>query len=144
MIYTGCSKAACRVETKINAITPEIARSLATAFAGFVGYGAWAYYVNAEHGMWVGVKALFTQGGYSFTLTLIMTLIMEKLYKKTGRVLATAIPICFGVYLTSFSINALAGTPNILQTIAPGAFISTVYTFVYLLSLKKIAGSTAG
>lgn len=73
-----------------------------------------------------------------------MNLLMERLYKQTGNVLQSGVPICLGVYITAYTVNALAGTPNILKTMAPGAFISTAYTFSYLLSLKQIASQESG
>lgn len=114
-------------------------RSLFSALAGFIAFGAWAWFVNREYGPEVGVKAWWTQGSYSFVLTLIMTLIMEAVFKRSKSVVKTAVPVCLGVYATSWSVNWLAGTPDILQTIAPGAVISTVYTVTYCLGLRKLA-----
>ena len=120
-------------------------RSLLAATAGFVVYGSWGFFVNYAHGLTVALKAGITQGSYSFTLTLIMSLIMEGLFQLSERPkvkfsLTFFIP-CLLIYSTAWSIHTLAGTPEILLTILPGATISTLYTLYtlfYTLTLFRL------
>jgi len=120
----------------------KILRGLLAAAAGFIVYGGWAYYINFSHGSNAALKALFTQGGYSFTLTLITAFIMEWLFqlsnKPVTRFCLTFFITSLMLYSTSWSINAWAGTPEILWTILPGAIIGTLYTLSYTLTLFKL------
>ncbi len=90
------------------------------------------------------MRAALTQGSYSFAVTLILTGLMECLFArlrdwpKQRRLYGSAIPVCLLLYLSSYGVNYLAGTPNILLTILPGALISTVYSFSYIGALSKI------
>lgn len=117
------------------------ARSLGSALAAFIGYGGWAYYANLAHPFPASLKALLTQGSYSFVLTLSMSWIMEWLYRRIGsesaRFPVTVILTCLLLYTTSWGINAFMGTPEILMTILPGAVIGTLYTLSYCLALSK-------
>ncbi|MFK7732814.1 MAG: hypothetical protein AB8B48_14435 [Pseudomonadales bacterium] len=119
-------------------------RALGSAVAGFIGYGAWAWLANMNHGGEMALRAALTQGTYSFVITLILTGLMEWLFSrligwpKRRRFLGSTIPVCLLLYLSSYSVNYLAGTPNILLTILPGAILSTLYAFSYIGALAKI------
>ena len=118
------------------------ARILLAAACGLIGYGGWAYIVNLDHGVSAAFKAALTQGGYSFAVTLVLTLLMESVYplsdKPWLRFNLTCTLTCLMLYATSWGINALVGTPEILLTILPGAVISTVYTVSYTLALGRL------
>ena len=120
----------------------KLLRGLLAAAAGFTVYGGWAYYINHSHGSSAALKALFTQGSYSFTLTLIMAFIMEWLFqlssKPVTRFCLTFFITSLFLYSTSWGINFWAGTPEILLTILPGAIIGTLYTLSYTLTLFKL------
>lgn len=117
---------------------------MGSAFAAFLGYGAWAWFANMEHGDDMAFRAALTQGTYSFIITLILTGLMECLFSRLSswpehsRFLGSTIPVCLVLYFSSYSVNYLAGTPNILLTILPGAILSTLYTFSYIGALAKI------
>ena len=123
----------------------RIQRGLIAATAGFAAYGGWAYYINHSHGSSAALKALFTQGSYSFSLTLVMAFIMEWLFqlssKPVTRFCLTFFITSLLLYSTSWGINAWAGTPEILLTILPGAVIGTFYTLSYTLTLFKLQRS---
>jgi hypothetical protein len=117
-------------------------RILVPPLVGLLFYGSWAYWVNMSHGEMIAFKAACTQGGYSFAITLILALIIESLFKvlkelPAAHILVMVIACCL-LYTSSWGINALLGTPNILWTILPGAIISTIYTISYVLTLSKI------
>ena len=113
-----------------------ILRSLFSAAAGFVAYGSWAYWVNADHGSAVGLRAGLVQGSWSFSLTLVMTLAMEWLLtslETTGiAALLTFLITILVLFAGSFGVNWLAGTPEILITILPGFAVGAVYSAGYI------------
>lgn len=114
-----------------------------SAFAGLFGYGVWAYLVNSMHGAEAAMKAAFVQGGYSFALTFVMTLIIEALYRVTVRWLganrraqaATVFVTCVALFSSSWWVNAMAGTPEIFSTVILGYIIGTIYTVSYVAGL---------
>jgi len=120
--------------------------------AGFLFYGAWAFFINFPHGVESAIAAALTQGGYSFTITLVLALVIEFLFLRLGTLSATAsIPgawrnvwvfiVGFSLLLfTSVGINVLTGTPEVLWTVLPGLTISAVYTVLYILALNKVEG----
>jgi len=118
-------------------------RILLSAFAAFVGYGAWAFYANHAYISAVSIKAALTQGSYSFVLTLSMSSFMEFLHQALGkariRLPLTILITSLFLYTTSWGINKLLRTPEILMTILPGMIIGTLYTFSYGLTLEKLS-----
>lgn len=118
-------------------------RSLLSATIGLIGYGAWAWYANSGYGEAAALKAAITQGSYSFSITLVLTLLMEYLYRRSQSVLLTALPTSLMLYISSYTVNYLAGTPEILMTILPGAIISTIYAIAYSLGLSKLYGDSS-
>ena len=118
-------------------------RLLVPPFAGFCFYGAWAFYVNMDHGYFMGIKAAITQGGYSFAVTLLLSVLVERLFVRfqsvsLGDYWVGFIAIAL-LALVSWAVNALAGTPEILWTILPGLTVSAIYTSVYIITLRKLA-----
>ena len=119
------------------------ARSLLSAFAGFIAYGGWAFFANMEHGLEASLKAACTQGSFSFTLTLAMNLIMEWIFQLSNqpRIQAamTVTVTCLMVYSASWGINYLTGTPEIFMTVLPGWIFSTIYVCMYTVTLFRLA-----
>ena len=116
-----------------------------SAFAGLIAYGVWAYMVNVMHGIPAAVKAACVQGGYSFTLTFIMTMLIELLYRVASRIsrseivtnTMTIVSTCGVIFSTSWWVNVMAGTPEIFDTVILGYVVGGVYTAYYVLSLSK-------
>ena len=117
-------------------------RILVPPFMGLLFYGSWAYWVNTDHGTGVAFKAACTQGAYSFIITLVLALVVESLFKlfhsRPLRNIWVGAVACLVLYSTSWGVNALTGTPNILLTILPGAAVSTIYTVIYIMALNKL------
>jgi hypothetical protein len=117
-------------------------RSLGAGLAGFVVYGGWAYWANLGHGQAMGMRAGLLQGGYSFALTFFSTLMMEWLYRRcAGHAHARLLTIAAtGAILLAVpaTLHMLAGTPEILMTVAPGFAIGMVYTTVYVTALARV------
>ncbi len=118
---------------------------------GFVFYGAWALLINSP---WVipsdsdwltASKAAFTQGSYSFVITLVLAAVVEWLFVKLSGTPLRSVWVCFVamsiLIITSAGINILAGTPHVLWTILPGLVVSAVYTGSHVFALKKLSQS---
>jgi hypothetical protein len=114
--------------------------------AGFLFYGAWAFFINFSHGVDSATTAAFTQGGYSFTVTFVLALLIEFLFQRLGTVPAILPWRNAWVFIAGFSlllftsvgINLLTGTPEILWTVLPGLMISAVYTGMYIFALNTV------
>jgi hypothetical protein len=114
--------------------------------AGFLFYGAWAFLINFSHGWDSAITAAFTQGSYSFTITLVLALVIEFLFQRLSSTSITALWRNVWVFIAGFSlllftsvgINLLTGTPEIIWTVLPGLTVSAVYTVIYILTLNKV------
>ena len=120
-------------------------RSLVSAFAAFSFYGGWAFLVNSMHGSMVAIKAACVQGSYSFLLTFFMTILVEGVFRTIRRIsrqallinLATIVITCGLIFSTSWWVNAMAGTPEIFNTVILGYIIGGIYTTSYVIGLDR-------
>lgn len=121
--------------------TAGLIRSLGAGIAGFLAYGAWAFWVNMEYGMATGIRAGLVQGTYSLILTFCTTYLMEFLLgrlRSTGHEVILTIVITMGLLFgVAWTINWLARIPEILMTILPGFVIGSVYTVVYVSTVAR-------
>jgi hypothetical protein len=114
--------------------------------AGFLFYGAWAFFINFSHGWDSAITAAVTQGGYSFTITFVLALVIEFLFQQLSHTSIIALWRNVWVFIAGFSlllftsvgINLLTGTPEIVWTVLPGLTVSAVYTVMYILALNKV------
>lgn len=110
--------------------------------AGFLGYGAWAFYINYAYGLEVSIRSGLAQGSYSFVVTLVLTAMVEWLFVRLCAIPFGSIIIFLLVVLLlttlSTSVNILVGTPNILWTILPSLIVSAVYTALHIFTLHKL------
>jgi hypothetical protein len=110
--------------------------------AGFLFYGAWAGFINAAHGWENAITAGLTQGSYSFSITLVLAIVVEWLFVRlAGTPLRSFWVFLAGFLLlssTSVSANLLTGTPEIVWTVLPGLTVSLVYTVIYIIALNKL------
>lgn len=128
--------------SSIANLTP-FQRSAISAAAGFFFYGAWAYFVNSMHGVEAAIKAACVQGSYSFVLTLIMTLLIEGIYRHLFKLFSHSLLVIWGtvllccaiIFSTSWWVNATAGTPEIFDTVILGYVIGGIYTTIYVHAL---------
>ena len=129
---------------RFNALSP-FQRSLASATAGFVFYGGWAFLVNSMHGSMVALKAACVQGSYSFALTFAMTVLVEGLFRLISKLNGTAVIVnwativitCAIVFSSSWIINVMAGTPEIFKTVILGYIIGGIYSATYVYGLAR-------
>lgn len=102
--------------------------------------------VNSMHGQIAALKAAFTQGGYSFLLTFFMTMGIESVYRMANiqighpRLvkLLTVSVVCVFLYVSSWWVNVMAGTPEIFSTVILGYIVGTLYTALYVQGLSKL------
>ena len=126
----------------------KILRLWIPPIAGFLFYGAWAFFINFSHGWDSAITAAVTQGGYSFTITLVLALVIEFLFQRLSNMSITALWRNVWVFIVGFSlllftsvgINLLTGTPEVVWTVLPGLTVSAVYTVMYILTLNKVEG----
>jgi hypothetical protein len=122
-----------------------IQRSLISAAAGFVFYGGWGYWVNVSYGQMVALKVACVQGGYSFLLTLCMTMLLEGIFRFNSRVLSarnlinwsTILVCCAIVFSGSWAINVAVGTPEVFRTVILGYIFGGIYSISYVFGLAR-------
>ncbi|MEM8942517.1 MAG: hypothetical protein AAGC91_10200 [Pseudomonadota bacterium] len=115
--------------------------SLGSALAGAVIYGGWAYYVNMGDGAAMAARTSAVQGTFSFCLTLSMSLLLTSLYERFGRTVFAAcvslMATCVFIFCTAYGLQYLAGSHEILMTIAPGFVIGSTYAAIFLITLHR-------
>jgi hypothetical protein len=118
-----------------------IARVAGLALAAAVLYGGWAVLANSSHGWTLALRAGLVQGASSATTTLVISSLIETLFVALARSPArTAIagalpPTCSaGVHAVA---HVLAGTPEILRTIAPSVVLGYVFAAIYAAGLAR-------
>jgi hypothetical protein len=115
--------------------------ALLSALAATLVYGSWAAYANFEHGRHAWVMAASVQGIYAFISTLSITGVAHWIYNKAGcgnKGIAIGFGASFMVMLAiPISVHSFVGTPDIIQTILPGAIWGAMYLLGYLLVQEK-------
>jgi hypothetical protein len=117
----------------------QIARStpLHVAFA-FVAMGGWAAFVNRANGARAEMLAFLVQGALSAFLTLVLKTGLETAFLRLPPPLRRILPPVVSALLILgllTGVHSLAGTPEVLKTVAVPWTVSTIYAFVYVLSL---------
>lgn len=107
---------------------------------GFLAMGAWAVFANRAHPIEQALLAGLVQGTISGLLTLVLKKFLEWVSARLSGVLALILPplitaSCILAILTT--AHTLAGTPEILATIAVPFTVSTSYAILYNLSLWR-------
>jgi len=115
-------------------------RSAVMGILAGVLYGLWAVYANWSHDAVHVARAAGTQFVLSFCSTSFLTLMIEFVLAR-GRAVSNLALAAVGPHLcmvASFvTIHWLAGTPNVLKTIAPSASIGLVYSILYVLKRSQ-------
>jgi len=100
----------------------------------FVAMGGWAYFANAGHPMPKPLVAGLVQGTMSACLTLFLKTTIDSLAGMMTRPLSLWAPpaiACAASAAILATIHTIAGTPEILATIAVPLLIATSYGFIY-------------
>jgi hypothetical protein len=108
-------------------------------------YGSWAAFVHIHSGLGAGVAlcAGWTQVFLSVVTTLFFALLLERLFRWPSNPLhgfwlaATGSSVLGAVWLVVG--HELAGTPHILEAIAPSLIIGTAFDFAYAGRLLALA-----
>ncbi|MGD9982287.1 MAG: hypothetical protein AB7H66_15595 [Hyphomonadaceae bacterium] len=120
---------------------------------GFLAMGAWAVFANRHHPLSDALLAGLVQGVISGTLTLFLKKGLERmnamffaaprLDEGMGRNIAALIapPLVTATIIAAilFIAHTLAGTPEVLATIAVPWTVSTLYAIVYNVRLWRQA-----
>ena len=129
-------------------ITSESLRQLARSTVVHVGFaflamGAWAAFANRDHGAAAMARAFAVQGALSGLITLGLKRWLEWSRRRLDPPWARIVPplaSCLAIALALGALHRLAGTPEIVRTIALPWSVSTVYAIVYTLSLPPEGG----
>lgn len=99
-----------------------------SAGMAFLLWGSWAYYANVGTSASKALSAGFTQGTASFVITLVMVRLVSWFFRCLPRhFLAIPVAALLTVTLTGsclVAIHSWAGTPQILDTIAPALTVA--------------------
>lgn len=120
---------------------------------GFIAMGAWAFFANRAHPLPQALLSGLVQGAISGTLTLFLKKGLERMSamffnarqsdEGQGRDIAALFvpPIVTATAIATilFTAHTLAGTPEILATIAVPLTVSTTYAILYNLRLWRAA-----
>jgi hypothetical protein len=105
--------------------------NFSTAIQGFLLWGGWGFFINSKVSFMNGITSGLVQGVFSFIATLIVIGVLTKLFNFFDRALFKFIipTLVMITALTFFSVVAhtLAGTPQILKTIAPNLTVSALF-----------------
>lgn len=109
---------------------------------GFLAMGAWAVFANRQHPLPQALLAGVVQGAISGGLTLVLKRFLEWFNAKLKGVPALALPpliTAATILAILVTAHSLAGTPEILTTIAVPWTVSTTYAILYNLKLWRAA-----
>lgn len=120
---------------------------------GFIAMGAWAVFANRDHSLPQALLAGVVQGAISGTLTLFLKKGLERMNamffrarqsdEGMGRNIAALFvpPLVAAASILTILVTAhtLAGTPEVLATIAVPFTVSTTYAILYNLRLWRAA-----
>ena len=107
---------------------------------GFLLMGSWAVFANRAHEMPAPLIAGVVQGLLTATITLFLKRIIEAIFHRSKGWHRLALPplaaFLVSVVLLS-TIHFLAGTPSLLATISVPISVSTLYAFLYTVTLSR-------
>jgi mannose/fructose/N-acetylgalactosamine-specific phosphotransferase system component IIC len=107
--------------------------------AAFLSMGGWAVWANAAHPMPAPLLAGLVQGLLSATITLGLKRMVEAVARRWPGpgLVPRAMALAGGVSVTLLgSVHGLAGTPEVLRTLAVPASVATLYAGLYAWRLR--------
>lgn len=108
--------------------------------AAFVAMGGWALFANRGHGTGEALRAGLVQGTLSACLTYGMKRLIEALAARlSGRAAVLLPPLACGALSVTLltTIHGIAGTPEVLATIAVPVTVATGWAAVYSFTLSR-------
>jgi hypothetical protein len=109
---------------------------------GFVAMGAWAVFANRNHPLPDALLAGLVQGTISGLLTLVLKKFLEWFNARLRGMTALVLPplvTATSILIILTTAHTLAGTPEVLATIAVPFTVSTTYAILYNLRLWREA-----
>ncbi|WP_299782024.1 hypothetical protein [uncultured Roseobacter sp.] len=109
---------------------------------GFMLMGGWAFFANRAHEMPAPLVAGIVQGLLTASITLFLKRTIESIFHRTAGWLRIVLPplAAFLISLVLLTlIHRLAGTPALLATISVPLTVSTLYAFLYTITLSRHA-----
>jgi hypothetical protein len=106
----------------------------------FLSMGGWAVFANRAHPMPQPLAAGLVQGLLSAAITFVLKRMIEFLAARFAGLAALVLPPAIAVLLsiTVLSvIHALAGTPELLATIALPVSVTALYSTLYAVALWR-------
>lgn len=104
----------------------------------FLAMGSWAVFANRAHPPPGPLLAGLVQGSLSAFITLFLKRCIERLAARYGGVSGLVLPPLYAG-MTSltllYSVHTLAGTPEVLATIAVPLTVATCYAILYTYTL---------
>ncbi|MEZ5994796.1 MAG: hypothetical protein R3C25_03505 [Hyphomonadaceae bacterium] len=116
--------------------------TLAHVGFAFLAMGAWALFANRAHALPQALLAALVQGTISAVLTLFLKKFLEWVSARLRGLPALIVPpliTASAILAILVSAHTLAGTPEILATIAVPFTVSTSYAIVYNWGLWRRA-----
>ena len=114
--------------------------SLAHTAAGAALMGGWAYFANMSHPMPAPLLAALVQGVLTAGLTFAMKRLQEALVARLPGLSGLLVPplACAVLSVAVLSLlHSLAGTPEVLATLALPSTVATLYACAYTFRLWK-------
>lgn len=109
---------------------------------GFLLMGGWAVFANRAHDMPAPLIAGAVQGTLTAVITLFLKRIVERIFERSKGwrriVIPPAVAFLISIVLLS-TLHTIAGTPALIATISVPTTVSTVYAFLYSITLSRHA-----
>ncbi len=102
--------------------------------------GGWAAFANRSHPMPEPLVAGVVQGMMSGAITFVLKRMVETLGRQFAGIAALLLPPVIAVALSLAIlglIHSVAGTPELLATIALPATVTALYSTIYALALRR-------
>lgn len=107
---------------------------------GFLLMGGWAMLANRGHAMPAPILAGVVQGLLTATITLFLKRVIEGIFERTRGALRLILPPLSALLISAvllIGMHTVAGTPELLMTIAVPLTVSTLYAFLYTGLLSR-------
>lgn len=122
-------------------MTERLARSSFVHVAiAFLAMGGWAVFANRAHPMPQPLVAGVVQGVLSGAITFVLKRMLEALSARFSGIAALLLPPLIAITLSLVvltAIHTLAGTPEILATIALPTSVTAAYSTLYTAALWR-------
>jgi len=117
-------------------------RNIAHMAAGFLLMGSWAAFANRAHPMPAPLLAGAVQGTLTAIITLGLKRMVEALAARLSGIAALALPTaaaCAASATILATVHTLAGTPEVLATLAVPTTVATLYAALWAWRLQEKA-----